>query len=166
MISVRTITTLLAAFLTLAAFAVEPDTDKQSEASAEGETWPFAGVYKMPVWVDQVQSVCPWKSDAGEGYIRIIRTNMKGLHGIYLQWIRKGIAGSETQAISTVLVEELEGQYQVHLQMPSPQLRADACHLTALAESIITDRRYKMEFVVKGPGDYRLLVTSMLQGGL
>ncbi|MCA6060769.1 hypothetical protein HUF18_13345 [Thalassolituus sp. ST750PaO-4] len=164
MISVRTIMALLLAFLALPALAT--DAGMQNEAAAEGETWPFAGVYKMPVWIDQVQRVCPWKSDAGEGYIRVVRTNVKGPHGIYLQWIRKGIAGSETQAISTVRVEELEGQYQVHLQMPQPQLSPDACHLTALAESIITDRRYKMELVVKGPGEYQLLVTSLLQGGL
>jgi hypothetical protein len=50
--------------------------------------------------------------------------------------------------------------------MPQPQLSPDACHLTAMAESIITDRRYKMELVVKGPGEYQLLVTSLLQGGL
>lgn len=164
MISVRTIMALLLAFLALPALAT--DAGMQNEVAAEGETWPFAGVYKMPVWIDQVQRVCPWKSDAGEGYIRVVRTNVKGPHGIYLQWIRKGIAGSETQAISTVRVEELEGQYQVHLQMPQPQLSPDACHLTAMAESIITDRRYKMELVVKGPGEYQLLVTSLLQGGL
>lgn len=162
--SARMMTALLSVCLTYTALAADAEINNQPDA--EGETWPFAGVYKMPVWIDQVQRVCPWKSEAGEGYIRVVRTNFKGPHGIYLQWIRKGIAGSETQAISTVRIKELEEQYQVHLQMPQPELSSAACHLTALAESIITDRRYQMEFIVKGPGDYQLLVTSMLQGGL
>lgn len=162
----RVITVLLLFWPMAAAVKAADVTANAESAAEEGETWPFAGVYKMPVWIDQVQRVCPWKSDAGEGYIRVVRTNFKGPHGIYLQWIRKGIAGSETQAISTVRVKELEEQYQVRLQMPQPELSSAACHLTALAESIITDRRYKMEFIVKGPGDYQLLVTSMLQGGL
>lgn len=161
--SARTMTALLSVCLAYSALAADAEINNQPDA--EGETWPFAGVYKMPVWIDQVQRVCPWKSEAGEGYIRVVRTNFNGPHGIYLQWIRKGIAGSETQAISTVLVKELEEQYQVRLQMPQPELSSEACHLTALAESIITDRRYKMEFIVKGAGNYQLLVTSMLQGG-
>lgn len=164
MTSARTIIALLSALLASTVFAA--DTGVQGEISREGETWPFAGVYKMPVWIDQVQRVCPWKSDAGEGYVRVVRTNIKSSHGIYLQWIRKGIAGAETRAISTVRVDELENQYQVHVQMPQAKISRNACHLTALAESVITDRRYKMEFIIAGPGEYQLLVTRMLQGGL
>ena len=30
-------------------------------------------VYQLPVWVDAVVKVCPWKSESAEGYIRLIR---------------------------------------------------------------------------------------------
>ena len=134
--------------------------------SAQADDDPLAEVYKMPVWVDAVARVCPWKSAAGEGYIRIIRTDMNSRHGLYLQWVRKGIAGAPTQATSTMLVKELEQQYQVRLQMPEQHLSSDACHLTSLAESISTERRYQFELILKGPGDYTLKATQMLEGGL
>lgn len=133
---------------------------------AEVNDDPLAEIYKLPVWIDQVSRVCPWKSTAGEGYIRLIRTDLNSHHGLYLQWIRKGIAGSPTQATSTLQVEELENQYHVRLQMPSAELKPDACHLTALGESISSERRYRFDFILKGPGDYRLNVTHLLEGGL
>ncbi|WP_430462119.1 hypothetical protein ACQUQU_04835 [Thalassolituus sp. LLYu03] len=134
------------------------------QALAEDD--PLTDVYKLPVWIDGLERVCPWKSSAGEGYIRVVRTDMNSHHGLYLQWVRKGIAGAPTQATSTVLVEELEKQYQVRLQMPSARLSSDACHLGMLGESITTERRYQFELVLKGPGNYTLNVTHLLEGGL
>ncbi len=127
---------------------------------------PLAEIYKLPVWIDQVSRVCPWKSTAGAGYIRLIRTDRNSHHGLYIQWVRKGIAGAPTQATSTVQVEELEQRYQVRLTMPQAQLQPDSCHLTALAEAISNERRYQLDFILKGPGDYKLEVTHLLEGGL
>jgi hypothetical protein len=135
-------------------------------AQATSNDDPLVDVYKLPVWIDGVTRVCPWKSAAGQGYVRLIRTDRNSHHGLYLQWIRKGIAGATTQATSTILVEELESDYLVRMEMPQAQLEPNACRLSALAESITTERRYQFDFVVKGPGDYTLSVTHLLEGGL
>ena len=76
--------------------------------------------YVMPVWVDAVTQVCPWKSEDAEGYIRLIRKqNEDGSHGLFVQWLRKGIAGAPTAAVSTLAVEPLEHDYLVRIEMPS-----------------------------------------------
>lgn len=126
----------------------------------------YPDVYKLPAWVDQVQRVCPWRSQAGEGYIRVMRTEYEGRHGLYLQWIRKGIAGSPTQATSTVLVKELDQDYHVKLMMPEAKLSKNTCELTALGESMLNERRYQFHFTLKGPGDYQFRATHLLEGGL
>jgi len=122
--------------------------------------------YVMPVWVDQVQRVCPWRSNAGEGYIRLIRSEHDGRHGIILQWIRKGIAGAPTQAISTIAVTELDTTYQVRVKMPEPELSEYACYLTAMGEDMMTEQRYKFDWILKGPGEYEFHATHMLNGGM
>ncbi|AHK17523.1 hypothetical protein [Thalassolituus oleivorans] len=122
--------------------------------------------YVMPVWVDQVQRVCPWRSNAGEGYIRLIRSEHDGRHGIILQWIRKGIAGAPTQAISTIAVTELDTTYQVRVKMPEPELSDYACYLTAMGEDMMTEQRYKFDWILKGPGEYEFHATHMLNGGM
>lgn len=127
---------------------------------------PLVDIYKLPVWIDAVARVCPWQSSAGQGYIRLVRTDRNGHHGLYLQWIRKGIAGTLTQPISTIPVAELESDYLVRITMPKAQLEQHSCGLSARAESVISERRYQFEFIVKGPGDYSLSVTQLLDGGL
>lgn len=123
-------------------------------------------VYKLPIWIDQVKRVCPWKSQDGEGYIRILRTETGGRHQLYLQWIRKGIAGSPTQAISTVQVEELAKDLAVKIEMPAAHLDPGQCRLTARAENITTERRYDMVILAKGPGKYELQTTMLYNGNL
>ncbi|WP_419811012.1 hypothetical protein [Bacterioplanoides sp.] len=132
----------------------------------DGENEVLKAVYKMPVWMDQVQRMCPWKSSDGEGYVRVIRTEQAGRHQLYLQWIRKGIAGSPTQAVSTVQVEELAQDLAVKIQMPKPSLEPGFCKLTARAENIITERRYDMTLLLKGPGTYELNTTTLFSGTL
>lgn len=127
---------------------------------------PLKDVYKLPVWIDQVQRVCPWKSKAGSGYIRVIRTETEGRHGLFLQWIRKGIAGAPTQSTSTILVEELTHEFPVRLEMPKASLLPDSCQLSSTAENINTERRYMMNFTLRGPGSYDLQVTRLYEGGL
>lgn len=123
-------------------------------------------IYKLPVWMDQVKRVCPWKSASGEGYIRVIRTETAGRHQLYLQWIRKGIAGSPTQPISTIQVEELAGELAVRIEMPEASLEPGFCQLVARAENISTERRYNISLVVKGPGKYDLQTTMLYNGNL
>lgn len=123
--------------------------------------------YQMPVWVDAVKEVCPWKSSDAEGYIRLIRREHEdGSHGLFVQWLRKGIAGEPTEAVSTLAVETLDNDYLVRMEMPEPTLGRDACRLKALAEDMINERRYEFDLLLRGPGEMQVNVTRMLGGGV
>ena len=112
--------------------------------------------YVMPVWVDAVTQVCPWKSEDAEGYIRLIRKkNDDGSHGLFVQWLRKGIA-----------VEPLEKDYLARIEMPQPTLARDACRLKAMAEDMMNERRYEFDLLLRGPGDMQVNITRMLGGGV
>ena len=127
----------------------------------------LVGAYQMPVWVDAVRRVCPWKSADAEGDIRLIRKlNDDGSHGLFVQWLRKGLAGAPTEAVSTLAIEELSTDYLVRIEMPEPQLSRDACLLKAIAEDMMNERRYEFGLILKGPGDMQVQVTRMLGGGV
>lgn len=123
-------------------------------------------LYKLPVWIAESQRVCPWKTEAAEGYVRIIRTEQLGQHRLFLQWIRKGIAGGPTEAVSTVAVSQLESQFQVRTQLPKPK-KPGSCELYALAEDIHSERRYEMFYQLSQsqPGHYQLDVVHKLRTG-
>ncbi|MAK90149.1 MAG: hypothetical protein CMI13_02785 [Oleibacter sp.] len=146
---------------------VSPALMAQTSVSAPAEDDKLAkDIYKLPVAINAVSRVCPWRSNAGQGYIRLIRTDALAGHHLYLQWIRRGIAGSPTQATSTVAVKELMSDYEVKFDMPQARLGQDACMLSAIGEDVTSERRYRFDFVLKGPGDYKLGVTHLLEGGL
>lgn len=123
-------------------------------------------LYTLPAWVAEIDRVCPWRIDGGEGYVRVIRTEQYGIHRLYLQWIRKGIASGPTEAIATVSVEEIRDQYQVRVQMPTAQLNTRNCTLEALAEDIHNERRYRLIFELTTPGQYTLAITHLMMGTL
>lgn len=123
-------------------------------------------LYALPAWVAEVERVCPWRIDGAEGYVRVIRTEQYGIHGLYLQWIRKGIASGPTEAISTIAVEELREQYQVRVQMPKAQLNTHHCTLETMAEDIHNERRYRLIFELTTPGQYTLAITHLFMGNL
>jgi len=135
--------------------------------AARSGAGPLEEAYKLPVWVDAVTEVCPWKSSAAEGYIRLIRQeHSDGSHGLFVQWIRKGIAGQPTQAVSTLAVEQLESEYLVRLEMPESMLARDACRLKARAEDMVNERRYEFDLLLHGPGEMQVNITRMLGGGV
>jgi hypothetical protein len=124
-------------------------------------------VYQLPVWVDAVVKVCPWKSESAEGYIRLIRREHDdGHHGLYVQWIREGIAGAPTEAVSTLAVEELDSEYMVRMELPTAVLGRDACRLKARAEDMVNERRYEFDFLLRGPGELTVNVTRKMDGGV
>ncbi|TNC91886.1 MAG: hypothetical protein CSH36_07335 [Thalassolituus sp.] len=130
-------------------------------------TGELAEAYVMPVWVDAVTEVCPWKSPSAEGYIRLIRREHDdGSHGLYVQWIRKGIAGEPAEAVSTLAVEELDQQLMLRLEMPQPTLARDACRLKSFGEDMVNERRYELDMLVRGPGELQVNITRKLDGGV
>jgi len=122
-------------------------------------------VYKMPAWVDQVTRVCPWQSNEGQGYVRVVRTEQGGRHQLFFQWIRKGMAGTPTQAISTVQVEELAGELAVKVELPRAQLHEQHCQLKARAENLTSERRYMLTFYLIRPGEYKLSLAGLYSVG-
>ena len=126
----------------------------------------FADVYKLPVSIQQVESLCPWKSPRAEGYIRVIRMRQTGHDSLYLQWLQKAGAGLPDEVISTRLVEELERELTVYLEGPVALLHTDRCELTLQAKAVTYERRYALTLFLKGPGDYRLTVIETLPGDL
>lgn len=123
--------------------------------------------YQMPVWVDAVTEVCPWKSESAEGYIRLIRREHDdGSHGLFVQWIRQGLVGAPAEAVSTLAVEALENEYMVRLELPIATLGRDACRLKARAEDRVNERRYEFDFLLRGPGDMTVNVTRKMGGGV
>lgn len=127
----------------------------------------LSDAYQLPIWVDAVVKVCPWKSESAEGYIRLIRREHDdGRHGLFVQWIRQGIAGAPTAAVSTLAIEELERDYMVRMELPSVVLGRDACRLQARAEDMINERRYEFDFLLRGPGDLTVNVTRKMAGGV
>ena len=127
----------------------------------------LVGTYQIPVWIDAVRRVCPWRSADAEGDIRLIRKlNDDGSHGLFVQWLRKGLLGAPTEAVSTLAVEELSTDHLVRIEMPKPQLSRDACKLTAIAEDMMNERRYEFSLILKGPGDMQVQVPRMLGGGV
>ncbi len=126
----------------------------------------FADVHKLPVSIQQVESLCPWKSPRAEGYIRVIRMRQAGHDSLYLQWLQKAGAGLPDEVISTRMVEELEQELTVQLEGPVALLHPDQCQLTLMAKAVTHERRYELILFLKGPGDYRLTVVETLPGDL
>ena len=76
--------------------AVEPSVNKAEYLEemhlADADDASLKVIYNLPQWVDEVTSVCPWRSASDEqqqGYIRLIRTEVEGANQLYVQWIQK-----------------------------------------------------------------------------
>lgn len=132
------------------------------EDQVEGLNSDLAPVYKMPVWVERVESFCPWKSKDGEGYVRVVRTERHGRHQLFLQWIQKGGTTATDKVLSTRSVEELENDYIVRLEMPKAMLNPKSCELTTMADSLNNSQRFRFKVVLREPGNYMLQVTQVL----
>ena len=118
--------------------------------------------FKLPVWGNEVEKVCPWKSVTEEGYIRLIRTeNNEGRQALYVQWIKQGIAGNDPEIVATRQLDSMEAHNISNLTMPESFLSSMACHLTTDADNAVNDRRYRFVIELKGPGEMSVAVTRM-----
>jgi len=138
---------------------------KTVEAPLQGKSTQYQQVYKLPAWIDAVISTCRWKTEGGSGYVRVIRTHETFGHGLYLQWMRFGLAGEPPLGVATVQVEELWRDIAVRFEMPTTEFRKDHCLLQSMAESTLSEQRMKLALKVRGPGDYELGVTRQLKSG-
>lgn len=122
--------------------------------------------YKLPTNITVVKQVCPWKSATAQGTIRLMQFEEKGAHRLYVQWLRQGIAGSDTTAISTVPIKELNGLQYYRFDLPNGKLLKGACAIETIMENIIDERRFKMTLYIKGAGKYEYHISRLLDGDL
>ncbi|WP_221798252.1 hypothetical protein [Oceanobacter mangrovi] len=134
----------------------------QKSAPSDGH---YQDIYQLPVWIEAAASYCRWKSAGGSGYVRVIQTREAPGQGMYLQWIRHGIAGGADEAVSTLAITELTGKQALQYQMPTETLGRGQCTLNALAQGVEDGRRYDIELVLKAPGDYQYRLVKHMNAG-
>lgn len=123
----------------------------------------YATAYKLPNWVSQVQSLCPWQSksdDILQGHIRLIHGQFAEGDKLYLQWIKK-TANQGEEIISTREVEEL-AQLPLSLQNFQSTLASEHCLLSIEATSKAERRPYRLELQLHEPGQYRYQQAAQL----
>ena len=123
-------------------------------------------IYKMPAYVQRVVKVCPWRSKSGQGAIRLTQTEQQGAHKLYVQWLREGLAGTETRAVSTIAIEEINNDSYYRFNMPAAELMPGSCKLSTEMEDLRTQRRFRLNLFLEGPGKYQYQLTRLLDGDL
>ena len=122
--------------------------------------------YKMSPSIKQVSQICPWRSSTTKGTIRLMKTEDKGAHRLYVQWLREGIAGTEQAPLSTISIEEINNDHYYRFELPDGRLMAGACSIETIMEDIIDESRYRLTLYLMGPGEYEVHTTRLLDGGI
>jgi len=123
-------------------------------------------MYKMSPNILQVRQICPWRSATTKGTIRLMQTEDKGAHRLYVQWLREGIAGTSQAPLSTIGVEEINTDKYFRFNLPEGRLMAGACSVETIMENIIDERRFRLTLYLMGPGEYEVHMTELLDGGI
>lgn len=122
--------------------------------------------YKMSPNIQHVRQICPWRSATSSGTIRLMQTEEKGAHRLYVQWLRKGIAGTPAAPLSTISIEEINDDHYFRFDLPDGRLMAGACSVETIMEDMVDERRFRLTLYLSGPGKYEIHLTQLLDGGL
>ena len=117
---------------------------------------------KMSPAVESIKQVCPWRSANAQGVIRLMKVDEKGAHKLYVQWLRKGIAGTADLPMSTVAVSEINDHNYYRFNLPEGRLLSGACSIDTIMEDIVNERRFRLTVHLMGPGDYKAHISSLL----
>lgn len=123
-------------------------------------------LYKMSPNIQQVRQICPWRSATTKGTIRLMQTEDKGAHRLYVQWLREGIAGTPAAPLSTISIEEINDNHYYRFDLPDGRLMAGACSIETIMEDIVDERRFRLTLYLSGPGKYEIHKTRLLDGGI
>ena len=134
-------------------------------ASAE-EDVRIKDLYKMSPSIKQVSQICPWRSSTTKGTIRLMKSEDKGAHRLYVQWLREGIAGTDQTPLSTISIEEINNDQYYRFELPDGRLMAGACSIETIMEDIVDESRYRLTLYLMGPGEYEVHTTRLLDGGI
>ncbi len=122
--------------------------------------------YKMSPTIQQVRQICPWRSSTTQGTIRLMKIEEGGAHRLYVQWLRKGIAGTAEAPLSTIGIEEINVDHYYRFELPEGRLMAGACSVETIMEDIVDERRFRLTLYLMGPGKYEVHLTRLLDGGI
>lgn len=123
-------------------------------------------MYKMSPNILHVRQICPWRSATTRGTIRLMQTEEKGAHRLYVQWLREGIAGTSESPLSTIGIKEINGDQYFRFDLPEGRLMAGACSIETIMENIVDERRVRLTLYLMGPGEYEIHMTELLDGGI
>lgn len=127
----------------------------------------YATIYKMPVWVKQVKSVCPWQSksdDLLQGHLRLIHGAPKEGDKLYIQWLKK-LPNNIEEVLATREVEELIN-IPLRIQSFGEFLDSQSCQIIVQAKMLTSHERYRLEINISEPGQYRYVQVKELARGL
>ncbi|NRA24858.1 MAG: hypothetical protein HRU08_10380 [Oleispira sp.] len=130
-----------------------------------GEDLKLKEFYKMSPNIQTIKQMCPWRSTNAQGTIRLMQVEDKGAHRLYVQWLRQGIAGTETMPISTIGIEEINDDHYYRFDLPEGRLMAGACSVETIMEDILDERRFRLTLYLLGPGKYEYNIARLLDGG-
>lgn len=133
---------------------------------AAAENLSIKELYKMSPNIQQVKQICPWRSSTSKGTIRLMQTEEKGAHRLYIQWLRAGIAGTSAAPLSTIGVKEINDEHYYRFDLPNGRLMAGACSIETIMEDIVDERRFRLTLYLSGPGKYEIHMTRLLDGGI
>jgi hypothetical protein len=122
--------------------------------------------YKMSPNIQHIRQICPWRSATTEGTIRLMQVEAEGAHRLYVQWLRKGIAGTAHAPLSTIGIEEINVDHYFRFDLPEGRLMAGACSVETIMEDIVDERRFRLTLYLMGPGKYEVHMTRLLDGGI
>lgn len=137
---------------------------EEKEPIEKTEKTAYEVIYNLPQWVDEVTSVCPWRSASDkhlQGYIRLIRTEQEGANQLYVQWMQK-VPPNKDMAIATRLVDEVEKGPRLAIELPEQQLHSRFCKLTAYARDLDSNNNYRISLKIEEPGKYQYELIQVL----
>lgn len=153
---------------------LEPSANQESSAEkiehleemhlTETEETPLEVIYNLPQWVDEVTSVCPWRSASDEqqqGYIRLIRTKENGANLLYVQWMQK-LPPNKDVALATRVIDEIAQGPRLKIELPQQELHSRFCKLTAYARSLDSSNDYRIKLKLDEPGKYQFELVQVL----
>lgn len=113
-------------------------------------------IHRLPPWVQEVTSVCPWRSKTDkeqQGYIRLIRTQKEGGNELYIQWIQR-IPPKKDEAMATRKVVEVTQGPALIIELPEQELHSRFCTLTAYARRLDNNADFRIKLKIQEPGEY------------
>ncbi len=142
----------------------KPSSEIKETPSVEAEKSPYEIIENLPQWVQEVTSVCPWRSAADEhqqGYIRLIRAEKEGANQLYIQWMQK-LPPNKDKALVTRVIKEIEQGPRLAIELPVQQLHSRFCKLTAYARSLENNNNYRISLKIEEPGAYQFELIQVL----